>query len=109
MAFQSRLIAASAALCLSGLAAVPAVAQDPAAGEEIYQAVCKNCHGPKAQGMASYPKLNDKEVDYLVERLNAYRAGEKIGPNSALMIPHAKRLSDDEITSIAVYVTTAFE
>ena len=81
------------------------VSADIAAGEEAYQAVCRNCHGPNAQGVASYPALNDKEVDYLVDRLERYREGEKIGPNSMLMIPHAKELSDDDIVNIAAYIT----
>lgn len=88
-----------------------AAALDPdvAAGETLYQGVCRNCHGPKAQGIASYPRLSDKEVDYLVGRLERYREGEKIGPNSMLMIPHARELSDQDIVDIAHYVTTAFE
>ena len=85
------------------------MAQDSADGEKIYKKVCKNCHGPKAQGMASYPKLSDKETDYIQARLEQYRAGEKVGPNSMLMIPHAKKLTDAEIISIAQYVTTAFD
>ena len=78
------------------IAAGQAGAQDAAAGETLFQKTCKNCHGPKAQGMASYPKLSDKETDYVVMRLEQYRAGEKIGPNSMLMIPHAAKLSDEE-------------
>jgi cytochrome c553 len=91
------------------LAAGVAAAQDADAGKEIYQSVCKNCHGPTAQGMASYPGLSDKEPDYIVDRLETYRAGERIGPNSMLMIPHAKRLSDEDIAGLAAYVTTAFD
>ena len=82
---------------------------DLAAGEEAYQAVCRNCHGPKAQGIASYPRLSDKEIDYIVDRLVRYRDGEKIGPNSMLMIPHAQDLTDQEIVDLAGYVTTAFD
>ena len=82
---------------------------DVAAGEKIYQRVCKNCHGPKAQGMASYPRLSDKEADYLQQRLEQYRAGEKLGPNTPLMAPHAKKLSDEDIANIVTYITTAFE
>ena len=95
------------AAALSGTAQADEV--DVAAGEKIYQSVCKNCHGPKAQGLASYPKLSDKEDDYLQTRLEQYRAGEKIGPNSPLMIPHAKKLSDEDITNIVSYITTSFE
>ena len=104
---RRNLLATTAALL--SLGAVPAMAQDAAAGEEIYQSVCKNCHGPRAQGMASYPRLSDKDTDHIVAQLETYRAGERIGPNSLLMIPHAKPLSDDDIVNLAAYVTTAFD
>ena len=41
--------------------------------------------------------------------LTRYRAGERIGPNSILMIQNAKKLSDDDIANLSVYVTTAFD
>lgn len=82
---------------------------DVAAGGEEYQGVCRNCHGPKAQGIASYPRLSDMEFSDVVGRLETYRAGEKVGPNSMLMIPHARPLSDEEIINIAAYITTAFD
>lgn len=85
------------------------VGADVAAGEEEYQGVCRNCHGPKAQGIASYPRLSDKDYAYIVDRLETYRAGERVGPNSMLMIPHAKNLSDEEIVNLSAYVTTAFD
>ena len=47
---------------------------DVAAGEEIYQGVCKNCHGPTAKGMASFPKLAGLAPEHLVARL-AHRTG----------------------------------
>ncbi|THH38501.1 c-type cytochrome [Aliishimia ponticola] len=77
--------------------------------EKIFRKSCRACHGNKAQGAASYPSLSDKDPAYITERLERYRAGEKIGPNSILMIQHAKKLSDDDIASLSVYVTTAFE
>jgi len=57
--------------------------------------------------MASYPKLAGKDVDYLVDRLNTYRSGIKVGPNSDLMIMNAKPLTDEEIDNLAVYLNTA--
>ena len=99
----------SSILSASVFGAVQAGAQDTAAGEAIYAEVCKNCHGPKAQGMASFPKLAGNSADYLVMRLEQYRAGEKVGPNSALMIPNAAELSDADIADLAAYITTAFE
>lgn len=82
---------------------------DFAVGESIYAEVCKNCHGPTARGMASFPRLVGHDAEYLVMRLEAYRAGERVGPNTALMAPWAAELTDADIASIALYVTTAFE
>ena len=83
--------------------------RDLDAAENIFKKTCRACHGNKAQGVSSYPSLSDKEPDYLVEKMEIYRSGEKIGPNSILMIQHAKKLSDEDIANLAVYVTTAFE
>jgi len=84
-------------------------AQDIAAGEAAYQSVCRNCHGPTAKGMASFPKLAGQSADYLEGRLQQYRAGEKVGANTALMRPHAVDLSDGQIADLAAYIATAFD
>jgi cytochrome c553 len=89
--------------------AVMAEDVDLDAAKSIFTRSCRGCHGNKAQGVASYPKLSDKTPEYIVEKLETYRAGERIGPNSVLMIQNAKGLSDLEIASLAVYVTSAFE
>lgn len=87
----------------------PDVIGDIALGEELYQDSCKNCHGPKAKGMASFPKLAGHESAYLAERLTTYRAGEKVGPNTALMAPMAADLTDEDIASLALYISETFE
>lgn len=97
------------AFAMTGFAGGQVRAEDENSAENVYQSGCKNCHGAKAQGMASFPKLSDKEPDYIQMRLEQYRAGENVGPNSALMIPHATKLSDEEIVDLAEYVTTAFD
>lgn len=99
-------LAPLALLCLGSFASAAAHAQDIAAGEEIYQDVCRNCHGPTAKGMASYPRLAGQGADYLTGRLEGYRAGETYGPNSPLMIPHAAELSDEDIANIVAYIGT---
>lgn len=92
-------------LALAALLCAPAAfAQDTAAGEEIYQSVCRNCHGPSAKGMASFPKLAGQDAAYLESRLIQYREGEAVGPNTALMAPHAAALSDEDIANIAGYI-----
>lgn len=82
---------------------------DMEAAENIFRKSCRACHGNKGQGASSYPKLSDKEPEYLADKLIRYRAGEKFGPNSVLMIQSAKKLSDDDIVNLSVYVATAFE
>ena len=90
--------------------ALPDDAEAAAAGAEpIFKRSCRACHGNNAQGAASYPGLADLEADYVAEKLVAYRAGERFGPNSIVMIQHAKPLSDEDIGNLAVYVTTAFD
>ncbi len=74
-----------------------------------FSQVCANCHGPTGRGMASYPKIAGKEAEYIASRLREYRAGNKVGPNSPLMIPHAANLSDAEIESFANYLATGLQ
>ena len=73
-------------------------------GEERYSQNCGNCHGPAGMGLASYPKLKGKDIEYLIDRLKTYREGIKIGPNSSLMIMMASPLSDEEIENLAAYL-----
>ena len=82
---------------------------DATAGEARYSETCVNCHGPSGKGMASFPTLAGKDADYITDRLITYRAGETVGPNSALMIPMARDLSDDEIANLAAYLSTISE
>jgi cytochrome c553 len=59
--------------------------------------------------MASFPQLAGKDADYISGRLKQYRSGETVGPNSGLMIPMARDLSDDEIANLAAYLSAAPE
>ena len=88
------------------LAALPAwaAAQDVDAGTTLYDGNCANCHGPAANGMASFPKLTGHDAAYLTDRLETYRAGGSVGYNSALMIPNAVDLSDDDIADVVAYI-----
>ncbi len=84
--------------------AAEAMPVDLAAGEALYQEVCRACHGPRAQGMASFPKLAGQDAAYLSERLHQYKAGEKVGNNSALMYPIAEDLSEQDIANVTAYI-----
>lgn len=84
-----------------------AVAGNAAAGEARYNASCVNCHGAAGKGVASYPKVSGQEISYTTSKLETYRDGIKIGPNSFLMIMNAKPLTDEEIADLAAYLKEA--
>ena len=77
------------------------------AGEERYKKSCINCHGAAGKGVASYPKVSGQEISYTTSKLEKYRDGIKIGPNSSLMIMMAKPLTDEEIANLAAYLKEA--
>jgi cytochrome c553 len=84
-----------------------ALSGDKEAGEARYKKTCINCHGPAGKGAASYPKISGNEVSYTKSKLETYRAGTRIGPNSDLMIMFAKPLTDEEIANLAAYLKDA--
>ena len=84
-----------------------ASSEDKEAGEARYNKTCINCHGPAGKGVASYPKISGNEVSYTKSKLETYRDGKKIGPNSSLMIMMAKPLTDEEIANLAAYLKDA--
>ena len=98
-----------AAVIAGILCASPAGAQNIDKGRELYKKQCRSCHGPTAKGLASYPKLAGKPLEYLVQRLEQYRAGERLGPNTPLMAPRARKLSDEDIANIANFIVTTFK
>ena len=84
-----------------------AVAGDTVAGDKRYHQSCHACHGPAGKGVSSYPKVSGNSIEYTREKLQAYRAGQKIGPNSGLMIMMAKPLTDEEIENLSAYLKDA--
>lgn len=87
----------------------PAQADEIAAGEGLYAESCVSCHGSAGRGMASFPSIAGRDADYIAKRLKQYRAGERVGANSALMAPHAADLSDDDIDNLAAYISDEFQ
>jgi cytochrome c553 len=70
----------------------------------LYKRACVACHGETGDGVGDFPslaKLSGKDIE---SRLHAYRAGETVGPKSALMAPIAKPLSDEQIAALALYL-----
>lgn len=87
----------------------PARAGDVSAGEARYAENCVNCHGKTGKGMASFPPLIGRDVAYISGRLEQYRAREKVGPNSAIMMSLTGELSDDDIANLSAYIAATFQ
>ncbi|HSP56843.1 MAG TPA: cytochrome c [Halomonas sp.] len=90
---------------LSGafLAMEAQAAGDPAAGEGKV-AACAACHGTDGKGTAPiYPNLAGQSAAYLESAMKAYRDGERGGGMSALMMPQAQGLSDEDIADMSAY------
>lgn len=102
----SMLFVAAGALSVSAAHAQEA---DVSAGKTLYAENCAQCHGPKGKGMASFPSLAGRDTDYIASRLEQYRAGERVGSNSALMIPNAADLSDEDIANLAAHIAENFQ
>ena len=92
-----------AALPQPAQAVVPV--QEALPGQTKYMQVCVACHGSQGEGGVG-PALAGKGVTYVYEALVAYRAGETLGPQSALMWGQAAGLSDEDILQLAEYINT---
>jgi cytochrome c553 len=87
---------------VDGVTAVVPVAALP--GEAKY-AACGACHGAQGGGGVG-PALAGQTVEYIVGRLNQYKAGEKVGNQSNLMWGQAAGLSDQDMNDLAEYIAT---
>ena len=107
---MTRPLLTAAAICISLVSTIDAPrAGDILAGEQRYNVNCVNCHGRAGKGMASFPSIVGRDADYIASRLAQYRAREKVGPNSAIMMSLVSELTDEEIADLAVYVSTTFK
>ncbi|WP_281648674.1 c-type cytochrome [Parendozoicomonas sp. Alg238-R29] len=63
---------------------------------------CASCHGTKGQGNTTMkgPRLAGQTQEQLIEKINAYRSGEKKNPTMAMM---TYSLTDQEIETLATY------
>ena len=78
----------------------PALIPDMEKGEQK-SAICGQCHGKNGIAIIPiYPNLAGQKAAYMELQLKAFRAGERI---NAAMSPHAKRLTDQDITDLAAY------
>ncbi len=91
-----------------------AVEENLALGESIYRggitsegvAACIACHGPAGEGnpAAAYPLLAGQNVQYTIDQLTLWRAGERSNDPNNMMSSLSHRLTDTEIAAVANYI-----
>ncbi|MCK0107300.1 c-type cytochrome [Marinobacter sp. S0848L] len=75
------------------------------AGESLFKTRCAGCHGQKAQGFQNMPRLAGQPAEYLGIALNRFKQMDPT-QHSTPMIGIATVLSDEDIESLAAYLTT---
>ena len=68
---------------------------------------CSACHGPEGQGGIG-PALAGQSADEIISKLLHYKMGHPIGPQSEMMYPTAKSLTEGQIGTIGVFVQEGF-
>lgn len=83
-----------------------------ARGREIYKSVCFRCHGEDGKGEAGYARLAGQKTEYVMITLKRFRAianhtadAEDIKRTNPKMEQVTAKLTDDEIESLAHYIT----
>lgn len=67
---------------------------------------CASCHGPSGAGIpAQFPRLSGQYPKYLVQQLKNFRSGHRDNDPNGMMRDIAYKLTDDEISSLAKYVS----
>ncbi len=73
-------------------------------GGALFQGTCTACHGDRAQGMETMPRLAGQPDEYIRKALTRFRANDPSRAGS-VMIGIASKLSDADIESLATYLT----
>lgn len=79
-------------------------AGDVNAGKGAY-GTCMGCHGGNGEGGVG-PAVKGRDAGELATLLKKYRAGEQVGPMTAMMAPMAASLSDADIDNLAAYMAS---
>jgi len=70
---------------------------------------CINCHGARGKGMSKtvsqFPVIGGQHRDYIIKNLTDFKEGRRKNDPAGMMAAIAKRLSDDEITAVANYLS----
>lgn len=75
-------------------------------GETLYfEKGCNGCHGTKAEGITTYPRLANRAKGYLTAKLKRFRSNLSDNQRQQMMIPFAQGLSDEEIDAITTFLS----
>lgn len=64
---------------------------------------CTICHGDRLEGLGNVPRLAGVHPIYLARQLYLFRENARKGPDAALMMKPAARLTDEDIISLSAY------
>jgi cytochrome c553 len=67
---------------------------------------CAICHGPDLRGVASIPGIAGRSPSYLVRQIYDIQQHARAGSASALMVPVVEKLKQNDMISLAAYVSS---
>jgi len=67
---------------------------------------CAGCHGPGLQGLGSIPGIAGRSPSYLVRQLYDLQQHSRNGNGAALMAPVVEKLSQNDMISLAAYISS---
>jgi cytochrome c553 len=94
------------AIYYSGESVKGATAKNPSLatkGKQLYEGICKACHGAQGYGGEKIARLAGQQPVYLQQSLEQYRKGTK-QRSDPVMGSIARRLKDDDIAALAAYI-----
>jgi cytochrome c553 len=65
---------------------------------------CVGCHQPQGAGHGIYPRIGGQQAEYVIQQLKNFAAGDRSNDVSRFMRVTAKRMSEEEIQSVAAYL-----
>ena len=67
---------------------------------------CGTCHGPKLEGLGSFPPLAGRSPTYTVRQLFDMQQGNRNGPGAALMKPVVAKLTIEDMINLSAYAAS---
>jgi cytochrome c553 len=88
---------------LGSVAKGEALAKTGGAGATV---ACTGCHGPDLKGFDAIPGIAGRSPSYIVRQLYDFQRGARAGEASTLMKPAVEKLTEDDMISLAAYVSS---